>query len=133
VLFHLSDFSRLVEGHLEQDDPTSSAGSQSETPQETGPGKRYQPRTHGAPSSSAHISTQHTPVNTSFALQQPGSAVFKVGGLLTLYKVVVMDIRYYFPVILSTNILSCILCVFRRFQETRRIVFNFCPHPSPRS
>ena len=84
ILFRLSDFSRLVEGHLEQDDPTSSAGSHSDGPQETGPGKRHQPRTHGAPSSAHGSGTQHTPVHTSFALQQPGSAVFKVGEFLSL-------------------------------------------------
>ena len=85
VLFCLSDFSRLVEGHLDQDDPTPNSQSETAHCQEAGPGRQSQPKTHGAPSSSAHSSsTQHTPVNTPFALRQPGSAVFKVSGFLSL-------------------------------------------------
>ena len=73
ILF--SDFSRLVDGHLEQEDSTSS--NESNTPQDPASLHQYRPKTRGAPSS-ARSSTQHTPVNPSIPHQKPSSAVFKV-------------------------------------------------------
>lgn len=76
-LQYFPDFSRLVEGHLDDDKSTSSAtvtASESESPQVILSGALLHPSSASA--------AQHTPVNPTLPAnqQQPGSAVFKVSG-----------------------------------------------------
>ena len=78
----LSDFSRLVEGHLEHDHSTTSETAtlrQSETsPVAVSEKSRVHLKTHGT---STATSAHHTPVNPPIGdVRQSGSAVFKVGG-----------------------------------------------------
>ena len=88
-----SDFSRLVEGHLERKPSTSSAtvtSSLGVTPQTSVSGQQHHPvSSHNqAPGSSAmSMSAQHTPLNPTNVPQQPGSAVFKVNCLSVLFLV----------------------------------------------
>ena len=72
VIISISDFSRLVEGHLEHEQSTSSVAAEAMPRVSSSHPLMHRP-------SATSLSAQHTPVNpVTNVQQQPGSAVFKV-------------------------------------------------------